>query len=174
MKRKYFAVIVLLFPIFCSCSNRTCPVACNGSVYVMAIGFSKIELDSFVLKVYSPDNTFKNLQDSSVIDSEYIYYPAVNDTLSDTLMMTNIILVSVPNCDLEIYIPRDNTAYKITAITLGGDIFENQQCGAGGGYNYPGYCYGHPYLVSYKLNGTLITVPKTNNLDTSGFIYLHK
>ncbi len=169
MNFRYFAATLLLASIFLSCRTSTCSVDCGGNIFIIAVGFTKSQLDSANITIYTQNHG----QYTQNYDSRSWSYPSPNDSTSDTLINHAFSLASGMNgTSFEINIPSTNQTFMVKNINCGGDVAENQPCNEGS--PTPGYCKSFPYLSSYNINGTIVNFPVNKNpTDTTGYIYLH-
>lgn len=164
-------LIVVAGLLIGSCRTPTCRVSCGGTLYYVFTGYTKAELDSVVVT----ESNGNGGSFSATMSSSYLRYPAPNDSLSDTLLMIAVNLNSGFSESLSVFVSSDNRTYNFTNFHFGGDIYEDQPCHEGS--PTPGFCVKgpNPYLISYHLNGHLVSFTRTSMpYDTTGYIYVSK
>ncbi len=172
---KYIALI-LLVTMLCGCDTNKCQVSCIGSIALVAVGYTKAELNGAAIGTYGKDGQFDNLISAGPMSSGSYsdwQYPSVTDTTTDTLLCIGS--VGYTN-DYEITIPGENTI-KITGITLGGQLSVTDYCNEGGTPT-GAQCTGPTYIQSYTVNGVQVSPSHTVTLIgqnyAMGYIYIVK
>jgi hypothetical protein len=187
MTTKYIAFIFFIAVISSGC-NQKCRITCTGGVSgPVAINYTFSELDTVIVNLYTPNDSFNNLVNSAtLLDSTsvaaYNGTPAHNvpcwldyhtsiygSTTGDTLLYTNGTALNsliLANYDIEIIVPSNNNkTYKYSKITFE-HLSQYVYCKEGGTLSE---C--NSYLASYKLNGTQVYFPSNSN---GGSLYFSK
>ena len=146
MKRFLFVgpIVFFFYGCDCFCSNNTISPA--------FIGFSKSQIDTVILKRFTPGGNFANLIDSVVITDPSIdtncCHPYLYSVEGDTTLIFNRYDTIGPirsGYDWQIYIPGTGSTINITNIENG----EQLSCR---------YCT-LPNIISFVQNGTQINAP---------------
>ena len=81
MKMNYSIALILLAAAFAGCTSNKCQVSCIGDIGIMAVGFTRAELDSASCMKYKRNGEFNTLVGSGTLNSVDWKYPSINDTL---------------------------------------------------------------------------------------------
>ena len=156
----------------CGCDTTRCKVDCVGTIALVAVGYTKAEMNGAALGTYGKDGQFDNLISATPMSSGW-QYPSVTDTTTDTLLCFSS--VGYTN-DYEITIPGENTV-KITGISVGGQLSVTDYCKEGGTPT-GAQCTGPTYIQSYTVNGVQVSPPHTVSIIgqnyAMGYIYIVK
>lgn len=176
VKPKHLIALAIIAASILGCKQETCSVSCGGGdVYYVAVGFTRTELNGTFTYLYPSNGSFKNPLTS--IPTSWAY-PSANDTSSDTLLSGVLDMSNGIAQDIELIIPTANDTYKVGNFIISGTVIEQLTCNEGGtptGNPVGPGCNGTPYLHSYVINGTMVTIPETSSPnDTAGYIYIHK
>ena len=151
--------------------KSNCKVYCNNTISFQALGFTLNELDSIVVNVYAPNDSFNNLISSELIliydSSARIQSTWIRFTPSsqDTFLNSNPKYSISPPIDVEILVPYNHKRYRYSKITYDGTPTQNQECHEG--VASPGTCFQH--ITSYSLNGSTIHFNQPDQLNSLFF-----
>jgi len=154
MAHRFIVFFIVIGILSSGCGKpQTCNIVCSAVPSIAAVNYTFAELDTVIFNIYTANDSFNDLVSSAIISDMYW------DTLAnDTFKYITYQLIS--GYDVEIIVPSNNNkTYRYTKITLGGDQSQNLPCSSGD------YCY--RYLVSYELNGALVTFPANTNGGSS-------
>jgi|GEM_PF-586951 len=167
--------ISLIAIIILNSCRRDCT---NSFISPAFIGFSNLDIDTFIVRKFEQDNTFTKLIDTIVVtkfvtnNPTFPGYLTSNDTtvIHPGLTSGNQFQYIVPGYDWQIYIPSINRTISISNIT---QLNNSEVCYAGG--DLCPTCFNE--IDSLKQNGQLIK-PAINNFQTTYYngylVYINK
>jgi hypothetical protein len=141
---KRFLLLGLIVFFFCGCEC----FCTNYTIVPAFIGFSKSQIDTVILKRFTPGGNFANLIDSAILSSDTInYHPYFYYVQGDTTLIftynDSIGPIQAGN-DWQIYIPGTHTTINISNIENGSQVS----------------CKGcPPNIISLVQNGTQVNSP---------------
>ena len=167
MKLKTLFLTLLSCAAIISCKQE---IDCNYTPIQLAfIGYSPSDLDTIVLRKFSPNNNFQNLMDSFRVDSRYSPYNSSNDTIKVLVNdSTNDGKAGILHgYDWQIFIPSTNQTMTIS------DIVSEQTSTKCGGLDKTN-CSCTNQNISANYNGQSVSF--SNSISDSGhcYIYIHK
>ncbi len=176
---RYLAIYILVLFLIASCKTETCKVSCGGgTVYYVAMGFTKSELQGMSASFYVPNTGFTKFQFTDTLPPARFFYAYGIDSSNGIITIGAMTISDAMEEDIKLYVPKTNQTFEITKFTMAGQVSEQLPCkegGTPGGSPVGPGCNGYPYLHSYLVNGTMVTLPQSSKpTDSFGYIYFHK
>lgn len=177
MRLRLFILLLAVMAISYGC-KKNCKVDCTAGISPAAVGYFFNDLDTLNITVYQAGNNFVTpIHSQKFLSKQKNLLPVWHasssfDSSQDTLLLNGPIFndwlnYTSDDYDFMITVTSFNKTYKFTELTFADNFIENQVCR--GGDAVPGYCT--RYLLSYKVNGTLVTFAPDAN---PGIVYFHK
>ncbi len=175
MKHTLAAIAVLYALQIVACKQK-CTIQCPCLPSIHATGYTSAELDTVVVKTFTPDGSFSNEKESFIISAtKEVWWHHVNDTTKTTFIfgtwypyfsgynLLNYLGYSNGKYDdFEITVPSYNRVYKISNLIISGPATEEINC-KGGSISHNQSCSNYQYIGSYIIDGNLQTFPPNTN-----------
>ena len=182
---KYSISILILLCLTLNACKEKCTLNCRCYPTLQTTGYSSYELDTVIIRTFTPDSTFSNKVDSFIITAktESWWYPVNYDTSKKIFffggpsfhhfgynLLDYIGNPNGKNYDFEVVIPSDKRIYKIADLVISGAATNVIYCD-GGSVSENTSCNRYQYVKSYTIDGNVMTFPADSN---RGFVYINR